>query len=266
MQQLAVLGANGRMGRSLIEAIQQDLQSTLGAAIVRAGSPLTGQDAGLMAGIGELGVALGDQIDPNRCDVLIDFTLPQALAGNLDWATAYNKAMVIGTTGLTEQQKSVLGAAAKQIPIVFAANYSVGVNLLMNLVRQATRVMGSSADIEIIEAHHRFKKDAPSGTAMALGEVVCDEQGWDIRQQGVFGREGETGERPKQQLGFATVRGGDVVGDHTVLFADLGERLELTHKASSRLTFAKGAVAAARWVQGKPAGLYSMQDVLGLSD
>jgi 4-hydroxy-tetrahydrodipicolinate reductase len=173
---------------------------------------------------------------------------------------------VIGTTGLNAQQLATLHAAAKHIPIVFAANYSVGVNLLIKLSQQAAQIMGDTADIEIIETHHRHKIDAPSGTALALGEGIAKTLHRDLAKDAVYGREGHTGERPQNQIGFATVRGGDVVGDHTVLFAELGERVELTHKASSRMTFAKGAVRAAKWLINKPAGLYSMMDVLSLND
>jgi 4-hydroxy-tetrahydrodipicolinate reductase len=171
---------------------------------------------------------------------------------------------VIGTTGLSTAQLALLDEAAKTIPIVFAANYSVGVNLLVKLAQQTAEIMGESADIEIIETHHRYKVDAPSGTALALGEGIAETTGRDLAKDAVYGREGYTGEREQQTIGFATVRGGDVVGDHTVLFADIGERIELTHKASSRMTFAKGAVKAAHWVVAQPPGLYSMMDVLGL--
>ncbi len=176
----------------------------------------------------------------------------------------HNKPIVIGTTGLNKEQKVQLNEAAKKIPIVFAANYSVGVNLLLNLVKQASRIMGHSADIEIMEAHHRHKLDAPSGTAMALGEVISEELDRPLEEHAVYGREGHTGERDPNTIGFATVRAGDIVGEHTVLFAEMGERLELTHKATSRLTFAKGAVRASEWLVNKPAGLYDMRDVLGL--
>lgn len=265
MNNLAIFGANGRMGRVLIEAIDQEQEANLVAATVRADSPFVGIDVGELAGIGNRQLktcaALDDAAD--GIDVLIDFTLPAALKANLDWCVRHNKPVVIGTTGLNAEQKALLDEAAKSIPVVFAANYSVGVNLLLNLVRQAASVMGDTADIEIVEAHHRFKKDAPSGTAVAIGEAIADELGRDLEQCAVYGREGDTGERQQQTIGFATVRAGDVVGEHTALFADIGERLELTHKASSRLTFAKGAVTAAKWVKGKQSGLYDMEHVLG---
>ena len=197
-------------------------------------------------------------------DVLIDFTLPSVMLKNLEVCRQAGKAMVIGTTGLDAAQKQVLAEAGKDIAIVFAANFSVGVNLSLKLLDMAARVMGDDADIEIIEAHHRHKIDAPSGTALRMGEVIADALGRDLAKVAVYGREGHTGERERETIGFATVRGGDVVGDHTVLFATEGERLEITHKASSRMTFAKGAVRAALWLQGREAGLYDMQDVLEL--
>lgn len=253
------------MGRVLVDAINQQADSRLIAATVRASSSLIGLDVGELAGIGKSGVLLVSDLSSQLGDieVLIDFTLPEALSANLDFCVKHRLPMVIGTTGLNAGQKDALKVAAQTIPIVFAANYSVGVNLLLNLVRQTARVMGQSADIEIIETHHRFKKDAPSGTAMAIGEAIADELGRDLSQCAVYGREGDTGERNQQTIGFATVRAGDVIGDHTVLFADIGERLEISHKASSRLTFAKGAVKAANWLVQQPAGLYNMADVLG---
>ncbi|WP_307987486.1 4-hydroxy-tetrahydrodipicolinate reductase, partial [uncultured Pseudomonas sp.] len=197
-------------------------------------------------------------------DVLIDFTLPEVMLANLAVCRKLGKAMVIGTTGLNAEQKQLLVEAGQDIAIVFASNFSVGVNLSFKLLDMAARVMGEDADIEIIEAHHRHKVDAPSGTAMRMGEVIADALGRDLQKVAVYGREGHTGARERETIGFATVRGGDVVGDHTVLFATEGERLEITHKASSRMTFAKGAVRAALWLQGREPGLYDMQDVLDL--
>jgi 4-hydroxy-tetrahydrodipicolinate reductase len=268
MLPISILGASGRMGRNLIEAVVNDAQTQLHSATVRASSSMLNVDAGELAGIEKQGIALQTQaqVELERCDVIIDFTLPDALQTNLEWAIAHNTPIVIGTTGLNAEQLTALEAAAQQIPIVFAANYSVGVNLLIKLSQQAAKIMGDTADIEIIETHHRHKIDAPSGTALALGEGIAQTLNRDLATDAVYGREGHTGERPQQQIGFATVRGGDVVGDHTVLFAELGERIELTHKASSRMTFAKGAVRAAKWLKGKPAGLYSMMDVLSLND
>jgi 4-hydroxy-tetrahydrodipicolinate reductase len=253
------------MGRVLIDAIEQSADDQLSAAAVRTTSSFVGLDVGELAGIGKKDLLVCADLSAHieKIEVLIDFTLPEALTENLAFCVAHHKPIIIGTTGLNTQQKEALDSAAKHIPIVFAANYSVGVNLMLNLVRKAASVMADTADIEILETHHRFKKDAPSGTAMAIGEAIADEIGRDLSKCAVFGREGETGEREHQTIGFATVRAGDVVGEHTALFADIGERLEITHKASSRLTFAKGAVKAASWIIDKPAGLYDMEDVLG---
>jgi len=260
---IALVGVTGRMGRALVQAVKEDQPAQLSAAFVRSGSSLVGSDAGEVTGAGRLGVALSDQFDANQFDVLIDFTRPEATLAYMDACVLAGKPMVIGTTGFSAPELDAMKEAARHIPIVFAPNFSVGVNLLLGLVAQAASVL-HDYDIEIIEAHHRYKVDAPSGTALRLGQAAADALGRDLATCAVYGREGITGEREREQIGFATVRGGDVVGDHTVLFAGLGERVELTHKASSRLTFAQGAVRAAHWLQGRAAGLYDMQDVLGL--
>ena len=267
MRRIAVMGAAGRMGKTLIDAVQQRSPLCgLTAAIVRPGSSLIGADAGDLVSLGRLGVPLSADLQAvvDDFDVLIDFTLPEVMLKNLEICRHSGKAMVIGTTGLNAAQKQLLADAGKDIPIVFAANFSVGVNLSLKLLDMAARVMGEDADIEIIEAHHRHKIDAPSGTALRMGEVIADALGRDLQKVAVYGREGHTGARERETIGFATVRGGDVVGDHTVLFATEGERLEITHKASSRMTFAKGAVRAALWLEGREPGLYDMQDVLDL--
>ena len=266
MTRVAVIGAAGRMGKTLIEALTQAEATVLAAAIERPDSSLLGADAGELAGVGKLGVAVSGDLQSvtDDFDVLIDFTHPTTTLVNLAICRAAGKAMVIGTTGFSEAEKGELAAAAQDISIVFAPNFSVGVNLCLKLLDMAARVMGEDADIEIIEAHHRHKVDAPSGTALRMGEVVADALGRDLSKVAVYGREGQTGARERDTIGFATVRAGDVVGDHTVLFATEGERVEITHKASSRMTFAKGAVRSCVWLQGKPAGLYDMQDVLGL--
>ena len=263
---LGIFGANGRMGRVLVDAISQDEDTQLKAAIVRKGASFLGADVGELAGIGKCGILAEtqDKITPDSVDVMIDFTLPEALEANLNWCVQHQLPVVVGTTGLNETQKKLIDDAAQHVPVLFSANMSVGVNLLFNLARQTARVMGQTADIEIWEAHHRFKKDAPSGTAVAIGEVIADELNRDLNQCAVYGREGDTGERNQDTIGFATIRAGDVVGEHTVLFAEIGERIELTHKASSRLTFANGAVRAAKWLKGKNTGKYDMQDALGL--
>ncbi|OHC26267.1 MAG: 4-hydroxy-tetrahydrodipicolinate reductase [Pseudomonadales bacterium RIFCSPLOWO2_12_59_9] len=265
MRRIAVVGAAGRMGKTLIEAIGQ-ADARLTAAVDRPDSSLIGADAGELAALGKLGVALSGDLATvlEQFDVLIDFTHPSVTLRNLALCRQAGKAMVVGTTGFSAEEKQLLAEAGKEIPIVFAANFSVGVNLCLKLLDTAARVLGDEVDIEIIEAHHRHKVDAPSGTALRMGEVVAQALGRDLAQVAVYGREGQTGARERQTIGFATVRAGDVVGDHTVLFAGDGERVEITHKASSRMTFAKGAVRAALWLEGRGAGLYDMQDVLDL--
>lgn len=265
MTRIAITGAAGRMGRILIAAVEAS-DAKLGAIVVLADDPMLGLDAGAIAGLGKnLGVqavaSLEEVVD--QFDVLIDFTAPAATLANIELCKKYGKKIVIGTTGLTADQKEQLNAASSEIGIVFAPNYSVGVNLCLNLLRMAASVMGEDSDIEVIEMHHRHKVDAPSGTALRMGEVVAETLNWNLDEVAVYGREGQTGARPQKQIGFETIRGGDVVGDHTVMFATEGERVEITHKAQSRMTFAKGALRAAQWVNNQPNGLYDMQDVLG---
>lgn len=264
MIHVGVVGANGRMGRALIEAIHEDKEAALAFANVRRGSAFVGIDAGEVAGLGKIGQLMTVDRDAKGVDVMIDFTLPSALGDNLTWCVNHKIPTVIGTTGLNEKELQLLEQASQHIPIVFAANYSVGINLFLNLVRKAASVLGNTADIEIIETHHRFKKDAPSGTALAIGEAIADELGRDLSSCAVYGREGETGERKQDTIGFATVRAGDVIGEHTALFADIGERFELTHKSSSRLIYAKGAIRAARFLLEQQSGLFDMEQVLGL--
>ncbi len=266
MHRIAVVGAAGRMGKTLIEAIQQADGAKLTAAIHRPDSSLIGADVGELAGLGKLGVILvGDLAEVvEQFDVLIDFTHPTVTLKNLEVCRKAGKSMVIGTTGFSVEEKQRLADAGEDISIVFAANFSVGVNLCLKLLDTAARVLGDDVDIEILEAHHRHKVDAPSGTAVRMGEVVAQALGRDLQKVAVYGREGQTGARDRETIGFATVRAGDIVGDHTVLFAADGERVEITHKASSRMTFARGAVRSALWLSDKSAGLYDMQDVLDL--
>ncbi len=266
MTRIAVPGAAGRMGRNLIDACQRAEGLSLGAATERPGHELVGSDAGVVAGVGELGVAIGDDMAArvDDFDVLIDFTVPEVTLAHLDVCRRHGKSMVIGTTGFSDAQKQQISDAAADIGIVFAPNMSVGVNLCLKLLDIAARVLGDEVDIEIIEAHHRHKVDAPSGTALRMGEVVADALGRDLKTCAVYGREGITGPRERQTIGFETIRAGDIVGEHTVMFAAEGERVEITHKASSRMTFASGAVRAAGWVVAQPHGLYDMADVLGL--
>jgi 4-hydroxy-tetrahydrodipicolinate reductase len=260
------MGAAGRMGKTLIEAVQQAPGAGLTAAVDRPDSTLVGADAGELAALGRIGVPLSGDLDRvvDEFDVLIDFTHPIVTLKSLAFCRKHNKAMIIGTTGFSVEEKQLLAEAGKDIPIVFAANFSVGVNLCLKLLDTAARVLGDDVDIEIMEAHHRHKVDAPSGTAVRMGEVIADALGRDLKKVAVYGREGQTGARDRETIGFATVRAGDIVGDHTVLFAADGERVEITHKASSRMTFAKGAVRAALWLDGREPGLYDMQDVLDL--
>ncbi|NCF09292.1 MAG: 4-hydroxy-tetrahydrodipicolinate reductase [Gammaproteobacteria bacterium] len=266
MNRIAIHGAGGRMGRALIEAVRDAEGAQLVAALDRPDSPLVGLDAGEMAGLGKLGVTVGGDLAAlgGDFDVLIDFTMPQGTTTALAHCCAHGRGMVIGTTGLDAAQKQAIADAAESIPVVFAPNMSVGVNLTFKLAEIAARVLGDSVDIEIVEAHHRHKVDAPSGTALRLGEVVADALGRDLATCAVYGREGQTGPRDRQTIGFETIRAGDIVGEHTVLYAATGERVEITHRATSRMTFAGGAVRAAQWLSGHAKGLFDMQDVLGL--
>lgn len=266
MTRIAVTGAAGRMGKALIEAVTINPEATLTAAIERPESTLIGADAGELAGIGHLDVKVaGDLADVvDDFDVLIDFTAPVATVANAGVCAAHGKQMVIGTTGFTDEQKAQLLAVENDTALCMASNFSTGVNLCFKLLDLAAKVLGDDVDIEVYEAHHRHKVDAPSGTALSMGEVVAGALGRDLKEVAVYGREGQTGARDRQTIGFATVRAGDIVGDHTVTFAAEGERVEITHKASSRMSFARGAVRAASWIATKENGLFDMQDVLGL--
>ena len=267
MLNIAVTGAGGRMGRTIIEACQQTEGCQISAAIERPDSSLIGSDAGELAGIGKIGVSIAGNINDviDAFDILIDFTSIESTLGNLQICKENNKKIIIGTTGFSDPQKQTIQSSADNIAVVFAPNMSVGVNLCLKLLQTAAQVLGDSVDIEIIEAHHRHKVDAPSGTALRMGEVVAETLGRDLNDCAVYGREGQTGERDRKTIGFETIRAGDIVGEHTVMFADIGERIEITHKASSRMTFAKGAIRAALWLKDHDKGLYDMQDVLGLS-
>ncbi len=261
-----IAGVSGRMGRALLEAVTAAPGYALHGALDRAGSQAVGQDAGIYSGGHQTGVTIVDQSDSalGGADVLVDFTRPEATLAHLDACRKLGVSLVVGTTGFDAAGKAAIEAAARDIGIVFAPNFSVGVNLLMKLSEMAARVLSEGYDIEIIEAHHRNNVDAPSGTALGIGQAVAGALGRDLKECAVYGREGMTGERKPETIGFATVRGGDIVGDHTLLFAGIGERVELTHKASSRATFAQGALRAAKWLQGRGPGLFDMRDVLGL--
>lgn len=267
MLDIAIAGASGRMGRALIEAVLSAPDLALVAALDRPGSPFLGRDAGEFAG-SPCGVEIGDDVEAavRRAAVLIDFTRPEGTLAHLAACRRHGVRMVIGTTGFSAEQKQAIVDASRDIGIVFAPNMSVGVNVVLRLLALAARVLGEGYDVEIVEAHHRHKVDAPSGTALAMGEVVARALGRDLESCAVYGRQGTTGERLTKTIGFATVRGGDIVGEHTVMFAGLGERIEIAHKATSRATFAGGALRAARFVAARTSGLYDMQDVLGLGD
>ena len=265
---IAVAGAGGRMGRQLIQAVNNASGVVLGAALERSGSSLVGTDAGELAGIGAIGVPVSDNLETikDHFDLLVDFTRPEGSLQYLAFCVANQKKIVIGTTGFDDAGKQAIQQAAEKIGIVFASNYSVGVNLVFKLLEKAAKVMGDYCDIEVIEAHHRHKVDAPSGTALSMGEHIAKTLGRDLKTHGVFARDGITGERKRDEIGFATIRAGDVVGEHSVWFADEGERVEIALKASSRMTFANGAVRAAKWLQTKPHGLFDMTDVLDLNN
>ncbi len=265
---IAIAGAGGRMGRQLIRAIQQTPGVRLNAALERTGSSLTGTDAGELAGIGRLGIEINDDLHAvtHDFDLLIDFTRPEGTLKHLEFCHQHRKNMVIGTTGLDEAGKAAIDTAAMDIPIVFSANFSPGINLILHLLEKTTKVIGDSTDIEIMEAHHRHKTDAPSGTALAMGNVIARTLNRDLQECAVYTRANYSKERSPDSIGFTSIRAGDIVGEHTVMFADTSERIEITHKASSRAIFARGAVKAAIWLSGKQPGLFDMSDVLDLKN
>ena len=263
---VAIVGAAGRMGKSLIESTFDFDELTLSAALENDNSPYLGKDAGEISGIGSVGIPIKSSLKQviDEFDIVIDFTVPQATMKHLEICHQHKKKMVIGTTGFSEEEKNIIEKTSEDIPIVFAPNMSVGVNLCFKLIELAAKVMGTQSDNEIIEAHHRHKIDAPSGTALKMGEIIADELNRKLEDVAVYGREGNTGERDQKTIGFETIRAGDIVGEHQVMFAGLGERIEITHKASSRLTFAQGAIRAASWLKDHSNGLFDMRDVLQL--
>ena len=267
MLRVAVAGAAGRMGVRIIHAVQAEPQAELGSALEAAGHAAIGKSVAEISGISGLGMVLQDDLEAvlAACDLMIDFTIPKATITHVEAAAKAGKALVIGTTGLDQSQRDIIARAAHSIPIVFAPNMSVGMNYMFKLVHDMARVLGEDYDLELVEAHHDQKKDAPSGSAVRLIESLAAARGWDPKEVCSYGREGLVGARPKKQIGVGVIRGGDIVGDHTVYFIGQGERVELTHRAQSRDTFAKGALRAAIWLRGKKPGLYSMQDVLGIS-
>ena len=264
MIRLAVAGAAGRMGKSIIQASQSNSQVELSMVFEQEGTPTVGSDAGEVAGVGRLDIPIAGGLSNTDFDVLIEFTNPQATLEHVQICRDTGKRVIIGTTGFSQEQKEEISLAAKEICVVMAPNMSMGVNLCFHLVDIAARVLKDETDIEIVEAHHRQKIDAPSGTALRLGEVAATAVGRDLGNHAIYGRQGQTGPRDRKTIGFSTIRGGDIVGEHTVLFIGNGERVEITHRSSSRMTFANGALRAAVWSIQRDNGLYDMQDVLGL--
>jgi len=265
MIKIAVCGAAGRMGqRILVAAVEAGC--TISGALERPGHPQVGQDAGLIAGCGQLGVAISDDLNAvvEGCDVLIDFTTPKISLKNLEVCGLKKKSIVIGSTGFTPEERVLAAELAKDIPAVLAPNMSVGVNVCFKMLKDLAKTLGDDFDVEIVELHHNKKKDSPSGTAVRMGEVVAEALGRDYNQVANYHREGICGERTKDEIGMQTVRGGDIVGEHTVYFIGMGERIEISHRAMSRDMFSRGSIRAAKWIVGKQPGLYDMQDVLGL--
>ncbi len=262
MTRIAIAGAAGRMGRNLVVACNETEGMQLTQALERKDSPGLGSDAGILAGLEPNQIAISDQLDPAAFDILIDFTHPSATTRHVDFCVDHGKKMVIGTTGCDAALEQKLADSGEQIAIVYAPNMSVGVNLCLELLHIAASVLGDSVDIEVIEAHHRHKVDAPSGTALKMGQVIASALGRDLDECAVYGRQGQTGARKRTTIGFETIRAGDIVGEHTVMFADEGERIEITHKASDRMTFARGALRACAWVAQQEKGLFAMRDVL----
>jgi len=262
---IAIVGAGGRMGQMIIESALKDGEAKLVSAIDQLGAPAIGKDAGELVGM-PCGVKVTSDVDAGiaKANCLIDFTRPEGTLEHLAICLRHKVAIVIGTTGFDDEGKQMIADASREIPIVFAPNMSVGVNVVFKLLDTASRILAEGYDVEIVEAHHKHKIDAPSGTALRMGEVVAQALGRDLKKCAVYGREGITGERDPSAIGFATVRGGDIVGDHTVMYCGIGERVEISHKAGSRMPYALGSLRAARFLAGKTNGLFDMQDVLGL--
>jgi len=261
-----VCGAAGRMGMRLVSLIEADPEMRLAGAIEAPGHPAIGRDAGEVAGVGPIGVALVEELAAcmDGAQVVIDFTVPDAAVRHAREAAGKGLAVVIGTTGLAEQQREDIAAAARSIPCLVAPNMSLGINVMYRLLRDAATLLGDEYDVEVVEAHHHFKKDAPSGTALRMGEVLAEALGRPLADVAVFGRHGLVGERPAKEIGLHAIRAGDIVGEHTVIFGGMGERLEIVHRAQSRDNFARGALRAAKWIVQQASGLYDMQDMLGL--
>ena len=267
MTRIAIVGATGRMGRCLIKSAMLNTQITLTTVIARASSKEIGTDAGILAGIESTHIPVTDNLESKLSDfdVLVDFTHPEASLKFIEICQMENKKVVIGTTGFNQTQQDKIIGLSKEMAIVMSPNMSIGVNLTLKLLELTSQIIGEESDIEIIEAHHRHKIDAPSGTALRMGETIANSLNRNLKECAIYGREGITGERNSKAIGFSTIRAGDIVGDHTVMFANEGERIEITHKASSRMTFANGAIRAANWISGKERGLFTMRDVLNLT-
>ncbi len=266
MVDIAVVGAAGRMGGALIRAIAADEELSLSCALEHGESIALGKDAGEVANIGLSNIAIADSPKQQPFDIMIDFSTPASTLLNIEFCQNEKRAIVIGTTGMNDAVLAKMRLAAKTIPVMYSANYSVGVNLTAKLVEMATKIIGEESDIELVEAHHKHKVDAPSGTSLLLGNVIANSLGASLEDRAVFSREGIIGERAEGSIGFSTIRGGDLAGEHTVIFFGASKRLEITHRATDRKIFANGALKAAKWLSEKPAGLYDMNDVLGLSD
>jgi 4-hydroxy-tetrahydrodipicolinate reductase len=266
MTKVIVAGASGRMGSRIVALMPDYPELKLAGAFERKGLSFIGKDAGIVAGCGEVNIRIADSLEAviEAGDLIIDFTVAESTLNNIRLAASRKKGMIIGTTGLSAEQIRIINDLSSEVPVVFTPNMSVGVNVLFKILKDISPVLAADFDIEIIEAHHRLKKDAPSGTAIKLAQVIADAVNRNLDEVAVYARKGITGERTKKEIGIQTVRAGDIVGEHTVLFGGLGERIEIVHKASSRDTFARGALRAAVWLSGKKPGLYDMQDVLGL--
>jgi 4-hydroxy-tetrahydrodipicolinate reductase len=266
MVKVVITGAAGRMGSRLVALVKDSAFLTLAGAVESKGHHSVGEDSGEIAGCGRTGVPISDDLSGliERAEVLVDFTTPAATLGHLKVVAQHRRGIVIGTTGFSPSELEELKAAAKLLPCVFSPNMSVGINVIYKIIGEMAKILGDDYDIEVIEAHHRLKKDAPSGTALKMAEVLARSVNRDLAQVGVYARKGFIGERPRGEIGIQTIRAGDIVGDHTVMFATMGERIEVTHRASSRDTFARGALRAARWLVKQPPGLYDMSDVLAL--
>jgi len=266
MVKITVCGAAGRMGSRIVALSKDYPEIKIVGAVESKNNPKLGVDAGAIAGIGDIGVKIVDDIEKviNETDIAVNFTNPEATLEHLEIIRKYKKSIVIGTTGFNNEQLSLIQEASKEIPVVLSPNMSIGVNLLFKILKDVAKVLGDDYDVEIVEAHHRMKKDAPSGTAIKMAKVIAEALSRNFDEVAVYARKGIIGERTKKEIGIQTIRAGDIVGEHTVIFGGLGERIEIVHKASSRDTFARGALKAVLWLYGKPAGLYDMGDVLGI--